>query len=157
MIENIIVAVSNLPAIYPIYISFKNNDVYTMNCILFVSFASFFSHLIENHKHGMPGIGYSPYISYVLNRFDVLGCGITMVRLLYLYYCKFGLDIKVLLDNKYILLLAFLMLRISEYDKYNPNLKILYITTHCLWHILIFGFMGKFIKILYYKNEQFVL
>lgn len=72
MWENLIVAVSNFPAIYPIITCYQNQDYITLITIGFVAIASLLSHVVENHKHGMPGIGVSNQISYLLNRFDVL-------------------------------------------------------------------------------------
>ena len=41
---------------------------------------------------------------------------------------------------------AFGFMAVSEYDKYNPNLKWLYIPTHCIWHIMIFLYLEKIYK-----------
>ena len=90
--ENFIVAISNFPAILPIYTSIINNDLTTTVAILFVALASFFSHIVENHKHGMPGIGYSMQTSYFLNRLDVLGCFFVVLRLSYIFYEKYGIS-----------------------------------------------------------------
>ena len=61
--ENVIVALSNYPAILPINTALDNRDFGTFAVINFVATASFISHLFENHKHGMPGVlnifGYS--------------------------------------------------------------------------------------------------
>ncbi|QGR54308.1 putative membrane protein [Moumouvirus maliensis] len=153
MLSNIIVGISNLPAYYAIKLSFNNSDYLTCAALSFVFSASFISHLTENHKHGMSGIGFSPKTSYILNRFDVLGCIINIIRFGYLYYSKYGTNFNVLIENKtliYFSLLSFLLLRISEYDKYNPKLKNIYIMTHCLWHISIFTLIYHFLdKIIY--------
>lgn len=154
MIENLIVSISNFSCVYPLYLCYKNKDIWSGLAIGFVSTFSILSHLVENHKHGMIGIGgFSKETSYILNRFDVLGCGISMVRFGYLYYKKFGWNLYPLFSDKYLVELAiisFFFLRISEYDKYNPRLKNRYIITHCIWHIGIFIAMGDFLKKLIY-------
>ncbi|XWV26323.1 hypothetical protein QJ857_gp0751 [Tupanvirus soda lake] len=151
--ENLIVALSNLPCVYPLYKAYVHNDIYTTTAIAFVSFASFVSHLVENHKHGMPGIGFSTTTSYILNRFDVAGCVMIGTRLAYLYYKKYGYSVNGLKQHSLLLWLGLSMvaiLKISEYDKYNPKFKTMYIATHCLWHIGIFTTMGMILsKIIY--------
>jgi len=149
MISNLIVALSNFPCIYPISRSILQKDYLTTSIISFVASASFFSHLVENHKHGMPGIGFSKKISYFLNRIDVLGCLLVSLRFSQLYYLKYGLSVDVILKNKLsfmMLCLPFIFLRISEYDKYNPKLKNIYIITHSIWHMTIFRTMEIFLS-----------
>ena len=62
----------------------------TFYCILYVSVLSFISHLVENHKHDMPGVGFPKKFSYIMNRLDVLGCLIVLYRLVDLYITKYG-------------------------------------------------------------------
>ena len=153
MLQNLIVALSNIPAIYPIYLASRQKDYLTVAALGFVGLASFTSHLVENHKHGMSGIGFSPKVSYILNRFDVLGCALVAMRFSYLYYNKYGLSLNIVLQNKVLFfsfLIPFIFLRISEHDKYNPKLKNIYIITHCLWHITIFDSMASFMSFLLY-------
>jgi len=154
VMENIVVAVSNFPAIYPINTAFIDGDFWTAVTIGYVTVASFISHLFENHKHGMPGvlslwnIYPPPIISYVLNRLDVIGAGMTMARFGYLYYSKYGTSTLFFLNHPYFtlsLIATFCLLIISEYDKFNPDLKKSYIITHCLWHICIFTIMDWFL------------
>lgn len=148
MFENIFVALSNFPCIFPICLTFINKDYLTCGLISFVVSASFSSHLVENHKHGMPGIGFSKQVSYVLNRVDVFGCLLIGSRFAQLYYLKYGLSIDIIMKNKYVFLtycLPFILGRISEFDKYNSKLKNIYIMTHSLWHISIFMTMNAFL------------
>jgi hypothetical protein len=147
--ENIIVALSNFPSIYPIYLSLHFNDFYTFASLAFVSFWSIVSHLLENHKHGMPGLGNSKKISYLTNRLDVLGCGLIISRICYLYYYKYGHSINPVIENKYLvigLLMPIILLQISEYDKYNSKRKCVYIIFHSMWHITAFYSLGIFLK-----------
>jgi uncharacterized membrane protein YadS len=151
--ENIIVAVSNLASILPLYTSYAHNDIITMSLILFVSLASFMSHLVENHKHGMPGIGFSKKTSYLLNRLDVIGVILLGIRLIYLYYHKYGLNFFPIMQQKKLfimVLILFILLRISEYDKYNPKYKKMYILNHFIWHIGIYYAINVFLINLIY-------
>jgi hypothetical protein len=140
MWENLLVALSNLPAIFPIYTAWSHHDYATTSTITYVAVASFVSHLAENHKHGMPGIGLSPYMSYLLNRLDVIGCGLVAYRLGSLYYRRYGLTFH---PQLLWYTLPVIFLRISEYDKYNPHLKTRYMITHSLWHVSIFWTLDR--------------
>lgn len=150
--ENLWVALTNLPAVYPIRAAIQHNDAITAWCLMFVSLFSFSSHLVENHKHGMPGIGVSKYTSWVLNRFDVLGCILVFLRVAWLcwaHHARFPwlLAYQLVKDWGFLLQIAisFGLSRISEYDHYNPDLKRFYIVTHSLWHISIFLVINKFL------------
>ena len=148
---NIIVAITNFPSIFPIYRSLVQNDFITSACLVFVSTASFVSHLIENHKHGMTSM-VSTQTSYLWNRVDVLGSMMIIVRLCYLHYHKYKLDVNIIVKNKStfaMLLMPILFLRISEYDKYNAKLKNLYVVTHSIWHMSVFASM-------YYYLDRFI-
>lgn len=145
--ENLLVALSNLPILDVIFLANRRDDNITLLVVLYVGLGSFFSHLFENHKHGMPGFYLSPKTSYILNRIDVSGVILTVMRFIYLYYEKYGSDLSVLVDQKclvYFALFGFILNIISEYDKYNENLKWVYIPTHMLWHIIIFICMAEF-------------
>jgi len=151
--ENLIVAFSNLPAILPISTAYNHDDFWSTATICFVAVASFVSHLFENHKHGMPGvlslIGIypSPRFSYFLNRLDVLGVGLTSLRFGYLCLLKYGVSLSFLINYPHLtfmLLVTICFNLMSEYDKYNPNLKFDYMITHCIWHISIFFWMDFF-------------
>lgn len=147
--ENILVALSNFPAVCPILLSYYKKDYTTCTLIIFVTLASFFSHLTENHKHGMSGIGFSEKQSYFMNRLDVTACALVSIRFLYLYYKKYGHDINILLKNKKIIflyLVPLLFLIISEFDKYNVTLKNRYIITHIIWHLSVFMVLDDFLS-----------
>jgi hypothetical protein len=141
--ENWIMAASNVVAILPLYnILFLMGDITTFFIVLNVAFASFFSHLFECHKHGMPGYGLSPYISFLLNRWDVAGCFLLIIRFIYLCGVFYLFDpVQILFIGRFgftILSVGFVFLGISEYDKYNPDLKYIYIPCHLAWHFLAF-------------------
>ncbi len=159
MWENLLVALSNLPCYFPIQTALHNSDYLTASSIIFVSVFSFISHLVENHKHGMSGfpfLEFSRKVSYILNRLDVLGCFIVIIRFGYLFYSKYDTDLRYLIKGNLLifLLMSVLFLRISEYDKYNARLKYLYMLTHCIWHISIFLTMNKFLIELIYLDSN---
>lgn len=142
---------TNVVALIPLATCLARGDTLTALTIAFVGLASFVSHLFENHKHGMPGLGLSPQTSYLLNRLDVVGCILVAVRLIYLYVTSHGPQLR-FLDMLY-LGLAYGLLRISEYDKYNASLKWShYVWAHCLWHILIFMMLDRFLRVYIFMN-----
>lgn len=151
MLANILIALSNFTCVYPMYQAFMNEDTITLCAITFVSLASIFSHLVENHKHGMvctSEMGISKQTSYLLNRCDVLGCVLVVARFLQLYYNKYGFALNIIFDNKLIYLMYLIPMifsLISEHDKYNAKLRKIYIVTHSIWHITIFITMGSFL------------
>lgn len=127
--------------------------------IFFVLMASIISHLVENHKHGMPGIGLSVSMSYYLNRLDVIGCFIVIMRLMNVYYRIHFFDLVPIKKNYPLFILALVLfgiLKISEYDKYNAKLKNQYIFTHCIWHIGIFYVIDKFLNKIIYAQFLFL-
>lgn len=139
--ENIIVSMTNLSAIGPIVLSFMYSDYWTMFTILFVAIFSFLSHLVQNHKHCMPGIGFSQNISRKLNEIDIFGCVFVIIRF------EILLQHKYILNYAYILTLLILILInfYSESDKINQSFKIKYIVSHSIWHIGIFIWLQIFL------------
>lgn len=146
--ENVIVAFSNLPVIYPLYGLFKRQDWITFVCLTCAGFASFVSHLVENHKHGMPGfLSVSTTTSIFWNNVDrtfVFLCAFLFVfRYLPLIYHTFDYKgIHVLLALTTISMLNL----ISEYNKFNSNLKWMFVHVHCLWHISVFIMVGYIVN-----------
>lgn len=142
--ENLPTTLSNLPTLVPIYLSFQKSDYLTCVCISFVFVFSFLSHLVENHKHGMNGfIKVSRESSYYLNRLDVLGCIMVIVRFSSLYFNK---NLSFSWDDYFILVVSLLINFISELDKYNHKLKWNhYIPLHSIWHLLAARMMYIFL------------
>lgn len=164
---NILVALSNILSIYPIFISYQKYDYITFGVLMFVTIFSFSSHLFENHKHGMKGIKLinmsktmSEYVSYILNRFDVLGCIFVAIRFFYLVIqihedkTIFECVRSIFLIEPIILslmIIGFAMNVLSELDK-TPRFKIFYVITHSLWHLIAFGTMGIILEVIYQIN-----
>lgn len=165
--ENFVVAVSNYPAIQLFQTACHQQDSLTAFLVSFVGIMSFLSHLFENHKHGMRGLGMnyrtSTELSYFLCRCDVLGDIMLGLRFIFLYYTEYGLDINplfintiseksylsLLINNTNLIiagLICLCLVIVSEYDKYNPKLKYLYIVTHSIWHYNIFIFADIFYR-----------
>ncbi len=145
---NVIVALSNLSAFRAISLAYEHGDVWTFRALAFVAFFSFVSHLVENHKHGMSGIGLSQTWSYLLNRMDLLGVFLTAGRFMYL----FAQNPSVYINTPYIWIFAlpiWALLAASEYDKYNPELRTQYVILHCAWHCCIFKLMYRFLLLTY--------
>lgn len=144
--ENVFMALSNIPIIPALLLTYQHDNI-TFIALLFVGIASSISHLVENHKHCMKGIGCSVRTSYVWNRLDVLGCVMVLARMLYLIYVNctaFTTAIAML----FILLVPIYACNIiSEYDKYNPQRKRQYILFHSLWHAMIYIWLYGFLKL----------
>lgn len=157
MINNIIVALSNLPIIYPMACSAYHGDRPTLYALYLMGFASFTSHLLMNDKHCLPGLPEhdripkilnSRSLSFYMNKLDVLACIILGSRFGYLFFDKFGWEgILILLKNKQrFVRLGFLvgLNAYSERDKYDPCSVRKYVIAHSLWHILVFLWIGNF-------------
>lgn len=114
------------------------------------------SHIVENHKHGMVGISrikVSKNLSYSLNRLDILGCVLTVLRFGYIYFKLYGLTYQTGMAQILFFTVMFYLLNIiSEYDKCNVRLKRCYIFFHSLWHLGIFVFMYFFLCVMYGIN-----
>jgi len=153
--ENIVVALTNYPVIYSIDLAFDKMDYLTGIILLNIGSASFLSHLIENHKHGMPGIGFSSSTSYYLNRWDVISCILVAIRFGYLYWKKYDCNMTTLIKNKSMIfefVFAMVILHLSECDRYNPKLKYMYIILHGTWHLKIFNLLYHFLDKVIYTN-----
>jgi len=147
--ENLLMAVTNMTILAPIILAAISQDYWTLFVVGFVFAASVISHLVENHKYGMPGfIKVSKEVSYYWNRVDVFGCGLVVTRFLYLYV-KYGPPI-----TKWDALLTGISLVLnvaSGYDKSNGNLKWFpYLTLHSIWHIMAGYLMATFLQKIYY-------
>jgi len=149
-------AVTNLPILAPIYLACNHRDYWTAIAVGFVFVASFVSHLVENHKHGMPGfIKVSEQVSYYWNRVDVAGCALVAARVLYLYARH-----RPPITRKDVLLMGFSLAMnvVSEYDKYNPSLKWFpYIALHSIWHVMDGYLLFAFLQRLYYVMDGYLL
>lgn len=139
--ENWIVASSNAPVIMCIYYAWCNRDFISSMLLAFVGFASFVSHLVENHKHGMPGaIKVSQSASLAWNTLDKIGVFLCVVRGIQLFWNH--------IPSLWLLIcmgLSLLLNLISESDK-TPATKTRFIILHCAWHVTIFGCIAIYLK-----------
>jgi hypothetical protein len=139
--DNLLLALTNFIAYYPIKTSFANNDIITAMVILFVAIMSFLSHLFESHRHDMIGFGAPKQLSYLLNRLDVFACFLVITRYIYLLLMnliKFPNIFEIIG-----ILIAIIFNIISENDK---NSKWPYFPLHCMWHISIFCMMNSILQ-----------
>jgi len=134
---NILVASTNIVALYPINTSLSNKDYLTASIITFTAVASFISHLFESHKHGMTGFGCSPYYSYLLNRLDVFGVIVLGVRVAYHTYFYERIEAILHLNIIAITMATLLVGFLSEIDK-NTDTKLLFVVLHSIWHCMAF-------------------
>lgn len=91
----------------------------------------------------------SKELSLNLNRLDRFACCLASIRLLYLFVGKHEYNFWKLLDYPF-MFMPFIFGRISEYDKYNPRLKNMYLVTHSIWHLTIFPAMDFFMSTFIY-------
>lgn len=146
--ENLITTLTNLPMLIPIVNAYHHDDILTFCAILYVFTASFVSHLVENHKHGMPGFyPVCTETSYFWNRLDVLGCYIVGARFVFLYLNH---NPQITSTDLMLTVLAFSLNAISEYDKFNPDLKWFpFLTFHPIWHLMAAYLMNRFLNKIY--------
>ena len=72
--QNLIVALTNFPALLSIKKTLLHDDYKTCGILIFLTTWSVISHLIQNHKHNMPGIGnFSISTSKLTNYLDIVG------------------------------------------------------------------------------------
>lgn len=155
MIENLIVAFSNFPCVLSIHSAYINKDMKTLIILIYLSCASFLFHLVENHKHDMPGIFFSKKISLYLNRLDLLGCFFLVARFIQLYYTKYKLSPDALYCKKIFLLssvVSFILLLIPSIVSHHPKRKNVYIVFHSLWHMCIFMVITKYLNNFIYNR-----
>lgn len=136
--ENILLCLSNFTAYFPITKACNNGDIITSLVLGFVAGASVVSHLFESHKHGMSGFGIDAKVSYMLNRFDVLGCVLVALRAGYLYWYKYGLSSDGLIANPLLTVATVVALALNAISEHDKDEKKYFILTHTLWHLSIF-------------------
>lgn len=140
---NLLLAVTNFTAYYPIITALLAGDVITAGIIAFAAVMSVVSHLFESHKHGMNGFGCSPRVSYLLNRLDVLAVILVIGRMLWI--CFTSRSVLVIVGSPSLMLLLSLALicnLLSEADRG----KRYYVPLHCIWHLSIFLLLDSSLK-----------
>ena len=151
---NLITTLTNVTCIFPIYRSFIRRDWITFGVIGFVSVVSAISHLVENHKHGMIGFfPVDPYTSWIFNQIDVLGSILVIGRLIWLFYKKYRTNSAPITSRPkewLLMLLPIIFLRISEYDKYNRELRSMYLLTRSIWHLSVYPSIDHFLRYFIY-------
>lgn len=134
---NVWMAFSNIGVIDTMFKS--KSDKLTVAALMFVSSASFISHLFESHKHGMIGFQCDPKLSYLLNRVDVFGAFLLASRIFMI--TPWSLLLKYL---PCFLLCGWLNF-FSEFDK-TAKTRDVFLVTHTLWHFGIFRVLSKLLE-----------
>jgi hypothetical protein len=146
---NSLTTLTNITAYYPVITALSLNDKITAYCVMFAAGSSAISHLFESHKHNMWGFGCPPHVSYVLNRLDVMGVVILVLRVSYLWSKIPGyIKLRIFTDDiprVMLLLLSVLCNLLSERDKG----FMYYLPLHCVWHMSIFLLLNSFLKSIY--------
>lgn len=90
---NLMLTVTNVFAVFPLYEAGVAGDYTTLYVILFTALMSTASHLVQNHKHGQKGIiRVSEDTSRALNTLDVIGCALVAARVGWLYCTYIGMS-----------------------------------------------------------------
>ena len=130
--ENWIVASSNAPALVAIWFAAAAEDYPSAVLLVLAAFFSFGSHLVENHKHGMPGAIQGRSIGW--NRCDRAAVVWCCLRAVYLFVWHRWPSLWLLLSMAFFA--AFNLA--SEWDK-TRDTKWFYVMLHCVWHIGIWS------------------
>lgn len=85
----------------------------------------------------------SKKFSYILNRLDVLGCILCVLR--YFWIIKYN---TLKYKEIFLMIIPLIFSVYSEYDKYDTKRKNKYVISHCIWHLCVFTSMGYIL----YKN-----
>jgi len=143
-IWNVGVAASNIFALLPLCVAWKQKDLITFGCIAFVGTASFVSHLFASHKHGQVGFRCVAKISRFLDLWDVLGCVAITLRLLHLFVSSTKKTI-LMRELGGPLLYCIVLNQLSEYDQ-SPSSRNFFCITHSFWHMSIFAWIMQFLN-----------
>jgi hypothetical protein len=137
---NVLLAISNIPAIETYQLASKHNDHSTARYVALVAFMSFVSHLFQSHKHNQRGFGCPKHYSIWLNRLDLLGCFLLTCRLLFISRKKNLYRPKSFLS----LLLCCTWNLVAE--KLEPDV---FAVAHSVWHISIFSWIHHWLTFVY--------
>lgn len=104
--------------------------------VLSTIFASFFFHLFESHKHGLPGfIIHNHQISYFLINVDRFFANLSI--LVFGYYYRSNINIRFIVLG----CIAVAIMAFSETILLPAKYKVLYTIIHSIWHIMAFGLL----------------
>jgi hypothetical protein len=136
---NFITAFSNVACLVPLAYIYEKKDYVTFSSLLFLFGASFSSHLIENHKHGMGIPTHSKKLSYILNKLDVAGAVLLATRMAFVHM---PVVYKLTWVDALATVLTGCIGYVSEMDK-TSNSKRSYIILHSSWHIGVFALVYR--------------
>ena len=159
--SNLILAITNLTALYPFYISVKKCSTIMTLSILISFLSSFFYHLYKNHKHNMGLKIHSKELSYklyiadlfcaiwlvVVSIFNILPHKTGGVDLFYVLTWFLSIPVKLMMLSPELFLttlFAFILLIVSELFAHH-NRKI-YTQLHSFWHLIIFLILGEWLN-----------
>lgn len=140
--SNVIVALTNIPAVMPLWNSLQRGDHLTAACVGFAACASFVSHLFEAHKHGNVGFGCTPAMSRWLNYADRLAVGVLASRVVYLL-ARNKRQVMMIKIFAVPLCCALALNLASEHDK---DSKRLFVVLHSAWHLSAFFLLDAFLS-----------
>lgn len=134
--DNLCVTATNLYALRAINTCIKNNSYLNALLLTGAMTSSIIYHALENAKHNMTGIPrFKKYESLALN-FDRLFAILVVTRFIMLYHKKINQQILTLATCSLICMLVSECQHVINLNSYPIKYtKLLYMITHCLWHI----------------------
>lgn len=149
--EIVALTVSNVSIIYPLVLTYNNNDTYTFYSLLFLGLFSVLSHCIDTFEG-------NKYF-YILNKLDVFGAIIVTLRILFLMNIDmFGNDFP-----SFIFVATVLCGFMGHYNRYRASKTIWgnksfyythYVFFHSFWHFFVFIFCGLVYSLIIKSQEQ---
>ncbi len=142
--ENVILALTNFSAVFAIHAYALRGDYLRAAAIFFAAAASFVYHLIECHKHAMPGIG-----CCTTKRDHILSINIArFFAFVAVFVCGWNAHFHELFATNYMyIILAIIGITMSEQvsDYFEPpTQRWIHVIFHSLWHISVFTTAYKF-------------
>ena len=149
---NLPTAISSLAFIIPLM---NSKDTVLSVLILNSGFWSFWSHLYQNHKHGMGLKLHTKKFSVILDNLDIFGCFLLFLYVLCNIYGEKGfIETLVWLiisplaparSDLSLLLSTLMSFGILIYSEIFSKSRMEFIISHCVWHLSIFFLLSEWV------------
>lgn len=140
ILPNIICTVTNLWALPAIYNYTVNDMVLQAYCVFFIMIASICYHMIEHHKHNMPGIGiFDDKLSHHI--FLNLDRALSIISIIVCYD-------SIIFTKPYLMIVLFAISCVTIAENFAKSIPS-YVIWHSLWHLSVFE-LARQISATYY-------
>ena len=135
MLENIVVAITNLVGLLGLHLCQTRREY---RALLMAVLSSTVYHLVEHHKHGMPGVSNIHLLACLSNPiFHQIFLNLDRICAIYCFYVFFRWEA---LYHPYIVLeltlgLAMMFMAENVFTGTDVNSRMLYVITHSVWHL----------------------